>query len=353
MFEKRRKHDHAQTNLLRAQGVAALGTLAYDGKETNPVATLNIDREKYRLLWSDYDMRQCTSRYVWENLPDNIQGYDIERMLYFRTSLTGFKYGGHIYILPYVIQGTLNPYGYPTKGYPLTYNGKPVADNEADKFGTTDGKQVELTFDASGVQDGTYNAVLLYDAVPRFVGSNVGMSRYKLNQIIIADMAEVLARVNINLTIANKKLFMIIKDANQRAIIQRELNTAFGSDTPIVLVSSPLDIQTVQDTSDYQADDLFNTLKNYDAIRCFMSGIASQNFGTEKKERLVTGELAGNAEQVELVADMGLELRNKFANNMNKLFGLNIKVHKRADEYKDEAEQSSKDTYQLAGGNEY
>ena len=333
MVFRRRRHDNAQSNLLRAQGVAALGTMAYDGKEINPIKFVNANKENYHLLWSQYDLTQCISRYVWENLPDNIKSYDLERMLYYRVSLCGFRFAGHILILPYVITGNLNPYGYPIKGKPLTYNGKPIADREGN-----DVVNYELKFNASGVPEGEYNAILLFDSVPRFTSSNMGVSRFALNQIIVSNMAEVMARININVIVTNKKIFFVAKDGNQKNVIEEEIAQFLGSDSPFEVITSPVEMQTVQNTSDYQADDLFNVLKNYDAIRCFMSGIQSKNFGTEKKERLVSGELAGNEEQIDLVADMGLELRQNFADNMNKLFGTNIKVRKRADDYKEEVD---------------
>lgn len=319
--------------MIRANGVPARGTMDYDGKRTNPVGSISRDKNKYKLLWAQYDMTQNISRYVWEDLPENIKSWDIERMLYYRTSLVGFKLGGHIFILPYIISGTLNPYGYFSKVRPITYNGNAVGNSKQ-----LIGGGLELSVNASGVPDGEYEAVLLFDNVPRYSGSNIGISRYALNQIIIAEMAEVLARVNINLVIANKKIFLIAKDAQQADVIRYEISKSFDSDAPIDVLSSPLDVQTVQSTNDYQADDLFNVLKNYDAIRCFMSGIQSKNFGTEKKERLVSGELAGNEEQIDLIADMGLELRQNFADNMNRLFGTDIKVRKRADEYEDEVD---------------
>lgn len=328
---KRRKHDNSQANQLRAMGVPALGTMNYDGKYTNPRGLLNHTKSEYELLWSNYDLTQCISRYLWENLPDNIKSYDIERMLYYRTSLVGFKFANHIMILPYTITGGLNPYGYPTKGKPLTYNGKPVGTND-EIF------NYELKFNCSGVPDGEYNAVLLFDSVPRFVGSNMGVSRFSLNQIIISNMAEVMSRININVVVTNKKLYFIAKDPNQANVIRQEIYQSLGSDSPFEVITSPMEVTSIQNTNDYQADDLFNVLKNYDAVRCFMSGIQSKNFGTEKKERLVSGELAGNEEQIDLVADMGLELRQNFADNMNKLFGTNITVRKRADDYADEVD---------------
>lgn len=350
IFGLGRKNGYSQANQLRANGTPALGSYNYHGK-TNPQFTINRNKEDYKLLWSQYDLTQCVSRYVWEDLPDNIKSWDVERMLYFRTSLCGFKWAGKIFILPYIIRGNINPYGYPTKLQPLTYNGQPVSDSK--QAWTFNGKPLILKPNNSGVKDGNFDCVLLFDNVPRFTGSNLGISRFALNQIIIADMAEVLARVNVNLVVTNKKLFLIAKDANQRAIIEKEIAASFGSDSPIVVITSPLDMQTVQNTDDYQADDLFNVLKNYDAIRCFMSGIQSKNFGTEKKERLVAGELAGNEEQIDLVADLGLELRQEFADKMNELFGTNIKVRKRADDYQDDVDgrgMTVDDTLQTLGG---
>lgn len=329
MFGIKRKHDHAQTNLLRANGVPACGTFNYDGKKTNPCYNLNRDKSKYEVLLSNYDLNQCVARYIWEDLPDDIKSYDVERMLYYRTGLTGFKRAGKHFILPFIIQGSLTPYGYPNEIKPISFNGKPLGD----KNDVID-KNLVLKPNTSGQTD--YDCVLLFDSVPRFTGNNQGMSRFALNQILISDMADVLSRVNINVVVTNKKLFLIAKDPNQRDIIESEVQKAFGSDSPIVTLSSELDIQTVQNTSDYQADDLFNVMKNYDSLRCFMSGIQSKNYGTEKKERLVSGELAGNEEQIDLIADMGLELRKDFANKMNELFGLHIKVRKRADDYDEE-----------------
>ena len=52
----------AQANLLRAQGVPALGTITKPS--FNPVGYYNPDKEKYMLIWSKYDQTQCVSRYV-------------------------------------------------------------------------------------------------------------------------------------------------------------------------------------------------------------------------------------------------------------------------------------------------
>lgn len=312
-------------NLLRQQGVEAFG----ERRKINPIGYSNLNKQKYIKLWSNYDLNQCVARYIWEDLPNGLDSWNLERMLYYRTTLAGFELGGQQYIFPYVTQGELSVYGFPTKLKPITFNGRELS-GKNDSFIDDYVIPVDLT----GTM-GREGAVLLYDNIP-YMPNGVGVSRFFLNQIIIKEMADVFARVNINVVVSNKKIILEIQDPKQAEIVRDELNTAFGSDSPFAIISSPLKSNPIQNSNDYNADDLFNTIKNYDAIRCFMSGIASKNFGTEKKERLVSGELAGNEEEISLILDMGLELRRDFADKMNKKFGTNIKVRKRNEEYGDE-----------------
>ena len=313
-------------NLLRQQGQVPF---ASENNKINPIGYIKVDKQKYRKLWSNYDLNQCVARYVWGNLPAGIDSWNLERMLYFRSTLIGFEIGGQQYILPYVVQGELNPYGFPTNVKAITFNGREVAGKNDDFI-----NDYVMPVDITGTM-GRVGAVILYDNVP-YMPNGTMPSRYLLNQIIINEMADVFARVNINVVVSNKKIMLEIPDPKQADIVREELNNAFGSDSPFAIVSTPFKSNPIQNTSDYNADDLFNTIKNYDAIRCFMSGIMSKNFGTEKKERLVSGELAGNEEEISLILDMGLELRKNFADTMNKKFGLNITVRKRNEDYDDD-----------------
>lgn len=325
-----------QANILRnEQGIPALGKLDVQG-DFNPIGYYNPDKNKYKLIWSNYDFNQCCSRYIWKNLPNGLTSWNLERMLYFRGSLAGFKFAGKVYILPYVIQGEINPYGLPTKIKPITYNGRPVAGN-SDFISET----FELPVDILGDETSDYGAVILYDSLP-YSPSSSAPSRYLLNQIIINEISETFARININIVVSNKKILLQCKDAKQVDVIKKELKVAFGSDSPFAVITSPLESQTIQSSSDLNADELFNTIKNYDAIRCFMSGIASKNFGTDKKERLVSGELQGSEEQKDLILDIGYEMRQNFADMCNKKFGTNIMVKKRSDEYQEEVNGNNK-----------
>lgn len=329
----KKNRPNSQANILRDMGTPALGTLQKSGKLNNPLGRFNPPRDRYRAIWTHYDLYQYCSYLRW-TIPENAKGltsWNLNRMLYFHGSLGGFEYEGNQYVLPYAIEGELNPYGAPTQGRPLTYNGGAPAKNPKffqEKF------ILDINNIGSASQDNKNKMFILYDAIP-CTSSQQPPSRYVYNSVIIDEIAETLARININVTVSNKKIMLVVKDVAQREIVEDELRNAFGSDSPFAILSSPLEVDSVQASSDYNADDLFNTVKNWDAIRCFTEGIDSKNFGTEKKERLVSGELAGNESQINLVGDMRLAFAQDFCDNMNAAFGGGWAVEKQIDKYTD------------------
>lgn len=331
-----KKNPSSLANKLRAEGAPALGTMETNTKlKINPIGFYNPQKKKFTTLWTNYDLNQCVARYVWEGLPNGITSWNIERMLYFRGSLAGFSFAGNVYILPYVMTEGINPYGLPVGIRPLTYNGRAVAgknDLWKDNFA--------LPIDINGDEKTDANAVLLYDSIP-YSPSAEAPSRFFFNQIIINEIADTMARVNINVVVSNKKILLVIKDAKQADTVRKELEATFDSDCPFGVITSPLETNSVQSTSDFDADKLISLVKNYDGIRKIMNGILA-NFGTDKGERLVTGELQGNEQQVDLIADLSLELRQLFCKQCNAKWGLNMKVRKRSDDYKKETNGNNK-----------
>lgn len=324
-----KKQLSSQANLMRQEGVPALGD-SHVKRNNNPIAYYCPDKQKYKDIWTQYDLNQFCSLLVWEGLPNGLTSWNLNRMLYFRGTLCGFIMGGKVYILPYVIKGKINPYGLPVNVRPISFNGKPVA-------GANDflKKDFILPINEKGDETDKYTAVLLYSSVPYSTASQ-SPSRFSINQIIIDEIADTLARVNINIVVSNKKILLQVKDPKQADVVREELTTAFGSDSPFGVITTPLEASSIQSVDDFNADDLFNTVKNWDAVRCFMTGIASKNFGTEKKERLVSGELAGNEEQINLVADLMLDFAKLFCDQMNKRFGTSMSVRLRKEDYEEE-----------------
>lgn len=290
----------------------------------NPVTIVNFNKEKYKEIWRDYDMQQCCSRYVWKNLPSELDSWNIERMLYFRSSLVFFKLLDKFYILPYAISGKIDKQGYPESVKPVSFNGETLGTEFLENF--------ELNTSDFDTED--KRGFILHDKTP-LMPSIKPLPRRALNEAIIDDIGETFARLHNSLIVNSKKLFFIAKDRKQAETMRREIEQGLSSDTPFEIITSPLELQSVLNNADNSTLQYFETIKNYDSVRCFISGISNKGFGSDKKERLVTGELLGIDEQTNLVADLSLEYRKEFVKKVNSYYNLNIEVYKRADFYED------------------
>lgn len=307
-------------NIARANG-AMIPPLDNKNK-INPLGNIKIDKTKYAQIWQIYDVNQNCNFLKWKNLPNGLTSWNLNRMLYFRGALVGFKFGGNVYVLPFTTLGLINPYGLPTTVRPITYNGDAV-DDDPQFFA----KNFELPIDYAGneIEPNDNSAFILYDSVP-LSASCKSPSRAMYNKIIIDEIAETLVKIHVNVKVSAKKIYFLVKDPKQADVIRQELYEAFNNDCPFEVITDEYQTQTIQNTNDFICDEYFNIVKNWDSVRCFMSGIKAKIFGEEKKERLITDELAGTNEQVDLIADMRLTLAKDWADQMNKAFNLNIQV---------------------------
>lgn len=314
-------------------GPASLSTQVANktGKNINGIIRFNkvkYETEPYRLLLSIYDFKHAVGRYEWENLPNGYKGWDIERMLYFRGSLVGFEVSKKKYILPYAIQGNLNPRGLPVKVKPVTFTGVAIGKDKDTYFFD---KDFTLETDSYGDENPKANSFLLYDTVPLFTSGNITPLVLQ-NQPIINDQADLLKRIKINVKISSKKIHFIVQDADQADVIEQELNALFDSDSPYSIIVDKYQTQSIQEPSDYNAYELFTVLREYQSIKLMNMGIPTASFGHYKKERTNSGELLGVEAQVDIIKDLGLMMRKEWAENMNKAFNLNIKVRSKFDE---------------------
>lgn len=291
------------------------------------------NKEDYRLVWNILDLNQNCNKYRWEGLPKGLTSWNLERMLYYRGALAGFKYNDMVYILPFTASKALNAYGFPTEIQPITFNGKTPDDSDKSFFGAD--FKIE-TFMTGDITDLDKKAVILLDAIPESEGTFMPVSRFAQNTILINDIIETLKRININIVVSNKKLVMQCEDPKQAEIVREELNQGYDSDDPFIICTSPTKLPQVSQSSDLQAIDLFNAVKQYDAIRCQCSGILTKSFGQDKKERVNSGELMGEREQVNIVYDVGLFLRQLFADEMNAVFNTQISVYENKEALEDE-----------------
>lgn len=307
--------------LLEGMGISFNNTL---GKNYRPYIP---DKQSYRRVWSILDLNQCCNKYRWEGLPEGLTSWNLERMLYYYGALAGFKNEGQIYVLPFTPKNGLNCYGFPTEIQPITFNGQ-TPDNSSNQFF---GKNFKISTFIHGDLKTDKRACILLDSIPEACGTFIPLSRWSQNQVMINDIIETLKRININIVVSNKKLVINCPDEKQADVIRQELEEGYTSDSPFIITSNPSSMPTLNQSSDLAASDLFNAVKQYDSIRCQMSGILTKSFGQDKKERVNSGELMGEKEQVNIIYDIGLFLRQLWADDMNYNFGTNIRCLENVD----------------------
>ena len=292
------------------------------------------NKEQYRKVWSNLDLNQNCNKYRWKNLPKGLTSWNLERMLYYYGALCGFKYNGAVWVLPFTATRDLNAYGFPTTIQPITFNGRTPEDASKDFFGAD--FKVEMFMPEDKPDD--KKACILLDSIPEACGTFIPMPRYAQNTILINDIVETLKRVNINVVVSNKKIVIQCQDENQADVIRQELAEGFSSDSPFIVCTNASSLPNISQASDLQASDLFNVIKQYDSIRCQQSGILTKSFGQDKKERVNSGELMGEREQVNIIYDVGLYLRQEWANDMNRCLGTTISVEENKEALEDTTE---------------
>lgn len=302
----------------------------------------NIEAEFNRSETNDYinlfaseDLMICNEQFEYSGAIWNHE-FKIEQMGYYRGQLLGVRHEDKLFMCPFSSAGGLSPDGSMTKFRLLPFNGSPVySDNiyidneELNSLDNAYGKPVfqkgfEKLFEK--IYDST-NSVIWFDQVPNVSGQNV-RSRFSKNSIIMRDEAQTMSKQSINLTINNKKLILEVNDISTKNRIVKELETQFNNNSPFVVISTDqINKSNLLTSNDgLQAGELWHILKQYRSLRLIQNGIQTTPLGTDKGERLITGEISGADEVIKLVKENRLKMRKLFCSEVKKVLRLNITV---------------------------
>ena len=147
----------------------------------------------------------------------------------------------------------------------------------------------------------------------------------------------------IDVNINAQKTPVLIKCSDKQKLVLKNAYKQWDGNYPVIFADKSLDMAT------------FNVLKTdapivFDKLQIqknmiwneIMTVLGINNANMDKKERLVDDEVRANNEQVEICADVMLKSRELAVEQINNLFGLNIKVTKRT--------QNNANTGELEGG---
>ena len=270
---------------------------------------IKFEPQDYNSTLLDLDMQQFCARYKTEGLPDYLDDYMLERILYLRGSFVAFVQNGVLYCLPYAIDGNLNVYGLPERVKPIGLNGEDFPSKSLKVF-------------YNGLPNSKAECVIVYDRVPVWQAGHV-VSRAVFNNELRNLMATTLAKAEINLQNSSKKMTIKTGTSEQVDATKTSINDAMYSNDPYVVITDEDEIgkpsEIFNNGIDNDLDKYMQFYAGLNNLRCENMGIL--NNGTFlKSERSITSEISGNDYQSNLVLEMGLQTRSKAWENLAKLY---------------------------------
>ena len=252
---------------------------------------------------SDYFYRLMLisrSLFKWENLPNGLDEKWIERYLFCEGSCLFFKDPNLGFVVTHWgCDGTYNMYDEPTNVVPIAvnyiYEGEQLINNE--------------------------NAVIIRnndDMLP--TSPTIQMYAYKLTNVDRTIDTNIMAmKIPTIIKCSDKQKLSLKQTINQRNDNEPVIYGDKGLDTTEIS-SLKIDAPIVFDKLQIQKHSIWN--------EC-MTFLGINNANMDKRERLVDDEVQANNEQVQACEDVMLKARQKAVEQINEVFGTNIRVTRR------------------------
>lgn len=270
------------------------------GRKRKPVINENIERETVRL--SKHYQMMALNRYKWENLPNGIESRYIEQMLYDNGECALFDHPDlGLTVLRSSSRENLNIYGEPTK---LTVSGfnehRTVMMDECVRILNND---------------------LALPTLPNIVYYARRMA--EIDDIIMQNLRQqrvpYLFATDENNAFSMKSLYDRIYQGEPAIFIDKEM-----------LKGEPENIMVIPTVAPYLVDKL--QIQKQEMERELLTFLGINNT-LEKKERLLVDETNSNNHFIKMASDLGYKARLKACEEMNQMFGLNVRVVETQDEF--------------------
>lgn len=281
------------------------------------------------------DEQDACNRFTWYNVPGNITGQELERLLYYKGQLIGFYFSelGQFYFMPYALNGTIDFYGRFNAVHPLPF--ALGTTSEADKARVAQQKDVlsrktlkvvygvkfpdEVTMD-----DINNDCVILRDYTPQMPQTII--PRQTINDPILDVMAEMIPFLRTCLlTGAGVKLVRVQNAEGKEDVLQaaRKVYEYALKGYPWSAVIGEIDFQDLDSGAITQAEQYLLAMQSLDNFR--LSGYGLKNGGLfEKKAHILESENAVNQANIDIILQDGLSLRQNFCTVFNSIYGTSM-----------------------------
>lgn len=255
-------------------------------------AVLNTDTYNY---WEDYLWDLAICRYVWDGLPDSIDPRMLELCLCGEGAAVIFtdEVMGTLLVARVAQSGTWDIYDTPIEYTAYASNGY----------------HQELN---------NLNSVLIFNNYLR-------TPDFPVATLYARRLTEIDRTVDVN--VIAQKTPVLITGTDQQRLTLENLYMQYNGNYPFIFGNKDAGIDqlgVLSTNAGYVGDKLTNLKHQY--LNEYLTRIGIENSNSDKKERLVANEVASNYGNVEMSRRSGLMTRQRAANIMNNMFGLNVSV---------------------------
>lgn len=278
------------------------------------------------------DETDAVNRYKWYNIPSNITGQELERMLYYKGQLAFFYIEelDQFYFMPYALNGTIDFYGRYNTIHPVPFAGGSTDDKNVKKQADYLSQlSLDCVYDVIEDEEVDYktmikSTVLIHDYTKQL--SQTIIPRQTINDPLVDMEAETLSFMRTALVSGTGILGVRVNDADQAdSVIQGSKGVIDAALTgiPYVPMIGTLDFQELTNGQITKAEDYLLSVQAIDNLR--LSGYGIDNGGLfQKKAHMLESESQMASPSVGMVYQDGLSIRQHFCNIVNSIWGLGI-----------------------------
>lgn len=301
-----------------------------------PNANLKSDiKKQLRIL----DEQDAVNRFEWYNLPPELDGNLIERILYYKGQGALVKLPDEkFYFLPFALDGTIDVYGRFTSITPLPFNGTTTKDGKAEPL--IKGLSYEPRYQVMLPEEyidiyGNINQTEIADHISRSAFilrdytqqiSQTNISRQILNDPILDIMADCIPFMRTNLLNSTGVTGMRVSNADEAPnVIDANIamnRAALVGDKYVPIVGS-IEFQELTNGNVGNSEEYMLAMQSLDNYRLSLYGL--DNGGLfQKKAHMLETEQEMNQSITSLALYDSLKLRQEWCTILNSYFGWGV-----------------------------
>lgn len=309
------------------QTLLAAGINPKTGLPLKVDSTVGGPKDSLKRFLRIIDETDAVNRYQWYNIPSNLSGQELERMLYYKGQLAFFYIEelDQFYFMPYALNGTIDFYGRYNTIHPVPFAGGSTDDKNVKKQADYLSKlSLDCVYDVIEDEEVDYetmtkSAVLIHDYTKQL--SQTIIPRQIINDPLVDMEAETLSFMRTALISGTGILGVRVNDADQAdSVVQGSKGVVDAALTgiPYVPMIGTLDFQELTNGQITKAEDYLLATQAIDNLR--LSGYGIDNGGLwQKKAHMLQSEQDMASPSVSMIYQDGLSIRQHFCNIVNSI----------------------------------